>query len=119
MLTIAADSLALPIPIQIKRSFRDSFERRAYVRAYLLACRLLEEPALVHAGRAYLDRFIATDPRQQQIYRMWTYALDQPVEDLIRDLLTDSAAGAALRESAPVFTVVPASEIRALDRAIS
>jgi hypothetical protein len=103
--------------IELKQEFRDAYERRAYLRAYLLGQRLLENPALLDRGRAFLDRFVKSDPRQHRTYALWADALTLPVENLVTELLTDDARGAALRETAPVFVVIPAEEIRALEKA--
>ena len=108
--------LSAPVGVELKQEFRDAHERRAYLRAYLLAQRLVENPALLARGRAFLDRFVKTDPRQRQIYAMWSDALTLPVDKLVTALLADDARGAALRETAPVFVVIPAAEIRALEK---
>ena len=108
--------LAAPVAVELKREFRDAYERRAYLRAYLLSQRLLDNPALLGRGRAFLDRFVKPDPRQRRAYVMWTDALTLPVDKLVTQLLADDARGAALRESAPVFVVIPAEEIRALEK---
>jgi len=99
-----------------KRHFRDRYELRAYARAALLAKRLLEAPELVARGRAYLDRFVRIDPRQQRIYALWREALGLPVDELVRHLLADDERGASLRETAPVFVVIPADEVSGLVR---
>lgn len=109
-------SLNLPHAVQFKREFRDAFERRAYLRACLLGKRRLEEPALVTRGGAYLDRFVRADPRQRRTYALWTDALQLPVGELVAQLLADDAHGAALRETAPVFVVIPAEDVRALEK---
>jgi hypothetical protein len=108
--------LSAPVGVELKQEFRDADERRAYLRAYLLAQRLVENPALLARGRAFLDRFVKKDPRQRQIYAMWSDALTLPVNKLVTALLADDARGAALRETAPVFVVIPAAEIRALEK---
>lgn len=108
--------LSLPAGVQVKRNFRDAHERRAYLRACLLATRLLDDPALLARGRAFLDRFVKTDPRQARIYAMWRDALDLPLDQLVGELLADNGRGAALRETAPVFVVIPADEVRSLEK---
>jgi hypothetical protein len=97
-----------------KQTFRDRYELRSYARAVLLAKRLTDDPDLVARGHAYLERFVGTDPRQQRIYALWVDALRLPLEDMLRDLLADTARGAALRETAPVFVVIPADDVRVL-----
>jgi len=108
--------LNIPVGVKLKQEFRDAYERRAYLRAYLLGQRLLANPALLDRGRAFLDRFIKTDPRQHRTYVMWTDALALPVDKLVTEMLADNSRGAALRETAPVFAVIPAEEVRALEK---
>ena len=105
--------------LRLKRTFRDAHERRVYFRAFLLAKHLIDDPELVARGRAYLDRFVKDDPRQSHIYKLWSDAIQLPVEEIALSLLADDARGEALRESAPVFVVIPADEIRALAKLAS
>ncbi len=102
--------------IRRKRTFRDSHDFRSYVRALLLAKRLLERPDLVARGQSYLERHVKADPHQTRIYKLWTDALQLPVDDLIDRFLTDDERGATLRETAPVFVVIPPDDVRALAR---
>jgi hypothetical protein len=104
----------LPLVVPMKREFRDAYDRRAYLRACLLGKRLLDEPALLEKGRAFLERFVRDDPRQRRIYALWTDVLTLPVEQIVGQLLADDERGAMLRETAPVFVVIPAGDIRAL-----
>jgi hypothetical protein len=110
-------SLAPVLAVQLKRAFRDKHDRRAYLRAYILGKRLLENPALLEKGRVFLERFVKGDPRQRHIYALWMEALSHPVDEVVARLLADNEQGAALRETAPVFVVVSADEVRALERA--
>ena len=109
-------SLHLPLGMELKRDFRDAYERRAYLRACLLGKRLLDDPALLVKGRAFLDRFVKNDPRQRRIYALWTETLELPVDQLVMRLLADDDRGAALRQDAPVFVVIPADDVRALEK---
>jgi len=109
-------ALGLPPAIELKRDFRDAYERRAYLRACVLGKRLLAEPVLIKKGRTFLDRFVKPDPHQQHIHALWTDALGLPVEELVLQLLSDDARGETLRETAPVFIAISADEIRALER---
>jgi hypothetical protein len=102
--------------VGLKQEFRDFHERRGYLRAFLLGRRLMENPALLAQGRVFLDRFVKGDPRQRQTYAMWSEALKLPIDKLVTELLADDDRGAALRETAPVFVVIPADEIRALEK---
>lgn len=101
-----------------KQDFRDRSELRSYARAVLLAKRLLDDPGLISKGQSFLERFVATDPQQRRIYDLWSNAMQLPIMVLVSDLLSDDERGAYLRETVPVFTVIPAEEVRGLlDRA--
>lgn len=102
-------TLAAPL----KERFRDSHERRSYFRSVLVAERLLDNPELVARAQAYLDRFVRNDSRQAKTYALWKNALRQPVEEIARQLVADTPEGAALRDSAPVFTVISPTELKA------
>jgi hypothetical protein len=104
--------------VRLKSTFRDAYERRAYLRAFLLAKRILERPEIIARGRAYLDRFVKHDPRQSRSYRAWTDTLCLSPEEIVVRLLADDSQGAFLRETAPVLTVIPPDDVRALARAI-
>ena len=83
--------------IRLKSTFRDAYERRAYLRAFLLARRLLERPELLSRGRDYLERFVKGDPRQRRVYRLWIETLRLPTEQIVVDLLADNPRGATRR----------------------
>jgi hypothetical protein len=101
-----------------KRVFRDRAEVRAYERAILLTKRLLDDPTLVERARAYLNRFVSKDPNQKRAYDLWIVMLATPLERFVPQFLADNEDGAYLRETVPVFTIVPPSEVRELtDRA--
>jgi hypothetical protein len=102
--------------VRTKRTFRDAHERRRYCRTVLTVTRLLANPDLVGAGRNYLEQFVRDDPRQRRVYRLWDQIIQLPVEQIALRLLADDAQGEALRESAPVFTVIPPQEVQALSR---
>jgi hypothetical protein len=104
--------------IRLKREFRDGYDFRAYARAILLARRLLEKPDLVRRGRSFLERHVRTDPHQKRIYELWTETLQLPVDELVGRFLADDERGAALRETAPVFVVIPPEDVRALAKSI-
>lgn len=97
-----------------KHAFRDRAEVKAYARAILLTKRLLEDPTLVERGRSYLDRFVSKDPNQKRSYDLWIIMLATPLEHFVPQFLADNDDGAFLRETAPVFTVVPPNEVREL-----
>jgi hypothetical protein len=115
----ASNVASLGLPAVLKREFRDAYDRRTYARACLLARRLLENPALVQDGRTYLERFVRDDPKQRRIYQIWSGMLELPVAALVGRLLADDEAGAALRDSAPVFVVIPPDDVRAFERSIA
>lgn len=97
-----------------KRVFRDAHERRSYFRAVLVAQLLLLNPALVIRGRAYLERFVKPDPHQRLAFDLWNTTLGLSAEEIVDQLLADDERGAFLRETAPVFQVIPAAELRML-----
>ena len=91
----------------LKESFYDAHARRAYAVMVEVASRIIDEPALIDEGRAFLERFSRDDPRQQDAYRAWAELLGQSAEQIARELLRDDERGAQLRDSAPVFVVIP------------
>ncbi len=103
---IGSDGVPAP-----KCEFRDRYELRSYVRAVLVAERLLAAPELIERGRAYLDRFVKDDPRQRDIYRLWTEVLQLPIAELAGAMLADDPRGTTLRETAPVFEVIPVEAV--------
>ena len=96
-----------------KERFRDAHERRSYAKAMLIAARLMEDPDMANDGQAYLDRFVRPDQRQSGSYALWTRTLRLPVEEIARRLLADTPEGELLRDTAPVFSVIQPSELRA------
>ena len=108
--------VGLDSDIRVKTVFRDRHELRAYLRALLLAKRLLENPDLVAQGEAYLERFVGPDPHQRQIYATWSGVIRLPVSVMVSRLLADDEGGAFLRDTAPVFVVIPPEQVTALAR---
>jgi hypothetical protein len=108
--------VGLDSDFRVKTRFRDRYELRAYVRALLLAKRLLENPELVAQGEAYLERFVRNAPHQRRIYATWREMVRLPARQLVSALLADNEMGASLRETAPVFVVIPPEQITALTR---
>lgn len=104
------DSFVRSLPL--KQAFYDSHERRAYLRATEIARRIVDQPELIEAGRAFLDRFTRPDPHQAAAYDLWLSTLALSPEDIAERLLEDSDQGAALRDSAPVFVTLPKEDLR-------
>jgi len=104
--------IGLPDDFPIKRRFRDRYELRSYVRLALLAEKLMNHPELISRGSAYLERFTKNDPRQLRTYQVWTDLLRLPVPELVSALLADDERGAWMRETSPVFVVIPPQAIR-------
>src|ERR1019366_8428660 len=91
----------------LKKSFCDAHERRAYLRMAEVASRIVDDPSLVERGRGFLNRFVRADPHQRTAYDAWVELLGCEPEQIARELLADTAKGEALRDSAPVFVVIP------------
>jgi hypothetical protein len=101
--------------LPMKELFYDAHERRSYLRAVEIAKRLVDDPSLVARGKEFLERFSRRDPHQTAAYRKWSKILrDAGPEEIARMLLQDSAEGAELRETAPVFVVIHEQEARRL-----
>ncbi len=98
----------------LKERFRDAHERRAYQRTLEVARRIVDDPALLEKGRAFLDRFVKDDPRQRRVYVLWTEILRLEPEQVVRRLIADDEQGAFLRETAPVFTTISPETARHL-----
>ena len=92
--------------LPLKTSFYDAHERRAYSRMIEVASRILDDASLIERGRAFLARFVREDVRQRRGYETWIELLDYTPEHIVRELLSDTPRGEALRETAPVFTVI-------------
>jgi hypothetical protein len=95
-----------------KTTFYDRFEQRSYALAQEVARRIVDEPSLVRAGADHLDRFVRPDPHQRRYYELWSEILILPPAEIARRLLADTAQGALLRETCPVFVVI-GPEVRA------
>lgn len=97
-----------------KARFHDAHERRAYARAVEVAARILDDPALLERGRAYLERFVRDDPRQEGAYELWLQTLALGAEAVALSLIADDDKGAYLRSTAPVFTTIEPDVARRL-----
>ncbi|MBX9698907.1 MAG: hypothetical protein K2X74_05695 [Acetobacteraceae bacterium] len=88
------------------RRFHDRHARLAWLKAREVARRLRADPALVAAGRAHLERFMAPDPHQAKAVAAWRALLDLPAA-AIADLLEEEGPRADwLRETKPVFVAL-------------
>jgi hypothetical protein len=94
-----------------KTRFYDRSERRHYEITRAVAARLVDDPALVENGRAFARRHMSGDAAQSQYFHMWEKLLRAEVGDIVQSLLEDSPRGALLRDTQPVFFVLP-PEIR-------
>ncbi|HMK80028.1 MAG TPA: hypothetical protein VK438_10280 [Xanthobacteraceae bacterium] len=94
-----------------KTRFYDRNERRSYALTRAIAARLIDDPALVESGLAYARRYMSNDPAQTRHFAMWQEQLRHNVVDIVRNLLEDSPRGNLLRDTQPVFCVLP-DEVR-------
>lgn len=90
-----------------KTRFYDRNERRGYELTRAVAACLIDDPALVNDGIAYLNRHMSRDVSQSQYVALWDKLLRSGVEDIVPRLLEDSPRGALLRDTQPVFCVLP------------
>ncbi|MDO8377423.1 MAG: hypothetical protein Q7T09_00400 [Phenylobacterium sp.] len=103
--------------LRLKHDFYDRHERRSYLRMVEVAKRIVDQPSLLRAGDAFLERFARSDPQQATAYATWKRTLTLSAEEVARQLLEDSDRGANLRDTAPVFVVVPRDELNRAWRA--
>ena len=90
-----------------KVRFYDLNERRTYEVTRAVAARLVDDPGLVEAGRQYLERHMRGDPAQGRAVAIWQRLLRRSADEIARMLLEDTAEGALLRDTQPVFCVLP------------
>jgi len=98
--------------ISLKDSFYDEHERRSYLLMMEVAKSIIDDPSLVKRGRRFLERFVRDDPNQKHAYIAWSTLLGRPSEEIARSLLSDDERGASLRDTAPVFVVIPPTRKR-------
>lgn len=94
-----------------KVRFYDRNERRSYELTRAVAARLIDEPTLVQQGLAHARRHMSSDDYHSEYFLVWEELLLRDVGDIARQLLEDSPRGALLRDTQPVFCVLP-SELR-------
>ena len=94
-----------------KLRFYDRNERRSYELTRAVAARLIDDPSLIQNGLAHIGRHMSGDAAQVQYVAMWEDLLRSDVRNIVRHLLEDTPRGALLRDTQPVFCVLP-SEVR-------
>jgi hypothetical protein len=90
-----------------KTHFYDRNERRSYELTRATAARLVDDPTLVMNGLAHVRRHMRADPFQSRYLAIWEDELRKDAADIVRHLLEDSPRGALLRDTQPVFCVLP------------
>ena len=90
-----------------KTRFYDRNERRSYALTCAVAARLIDDPALARNGLLHAQRHMAADRRQTDYFAMWQRLLQRDIQEIVRSLLEDTSHGALLRDSQPVFVVLP------------
>lgn len=90
-----------------KMRFYDRNERRSYELTRAVAARLVDDPALMRNGLAHATRHMRADTSQSQYFLMWQELLQHDVDVVVRHLLEDTPRGALLRDTQPVFCVLP------------
>lgn len=98
--------------LPVKMDFHDRSRRRSYDVTRRVAIRLVDDPALVKNGRTYLERCVRPDPAQARYYAMWSDLLRHDVRQIVRRMLADTPEGDLLRDTQPVFVVIPPEERR-------
>jgi len=93
-----------------KTRFYDCSERRVYELTRAVAARLVDDPGLIGNALSYMERHMKDDPFQAQYYDMWRRILRLDVKEVVRALLEDTREGALLRETQPVFCILPLEE---------
>jgi len=96
--------------LPLKRQFYDRNERRRYEIALVTAAKLIDDPATLKHGLAYMERHMRGDPTQARYYAMWMDMISRDPKEIVRELLADTDRGALLRETRPVFYVVEGIE---------
>jgi hypothetical protein len=90
-----------------KLRFYDRNERRSYELTRAVAARLVDDPALVRQGLAHAKRHMGSDASQARYFVMWEQLLKEEARAIARQLLEDTPRGALLRDTQPVFCVLP------------
>jgi len=91
----------------------DRNKERCYSLALLVAEKISQNPALIAEGRRYLDRHVRGKSAQQPYYELWMKVLELTPDEIASRLVADTAEGALLRDTCPVF-YVPSHTERAM-----
>lgn len=89
--------------------FHDTSKRIDYALVEEVCRRLRADPGLVEAGRHDFERGLGRDPWRVAEREAWRALLGQPVDVICDALLALTWHGQMLRESRPLFCVLPAS----------
>ena len=90
-----------------KTQFYDRNERRSYELTRVVAARLIDDPSLVRNGLEHARRHMGADASRGRYFKMWDELLRNDVTDIARQLLEDTPRGALLRDTQPVFCILP------------
>ena len=88
--------------------FHSRNQRFSYLVARENARRILDDPAVLKAGQAHLDRFSRPDPHQRDGCAIWRRLLGDGQQAVAAALMDRSAWGDWVRETAPSFGGLPA-----------
>ncbi|HEV7268411.1 MAG TPA: hypothetical protein VGN83_26420 [Falsiroseomonas sp.] len=94
--------------------FHDRHEHLDYLKAELVARRIIDTPSVIEEARAFIDRFWRDDPHAAHYLAIWDRLLDCPPAEIAARLLEDSEAGRYLRETRPPFGVTTAQQVARL-----
>lgn len=89
--------------------FHDVSKRIDYALVEEVCRRLRADPSLVEEGRRDFERGLARDAWRVEEREAWRALLDEPVDTICEALLARTWHGQMLRESRPLFCVLPAS----------
>lgn len=94
--------------------FHDRHHHLDYLKAELVARRLIETPEVIDGARAHMDRFWRDDPHAAHYLAIWEKLLDRPPAEIAARLLEDTPEGQYLRETRPPFGVTTAQQVAQL-----
>jgi hypothetical protein len=94
--------------------FHDRHEHLDYLKAEVVARRIVETPEVIEEARAFMDKFWRDDPHAKHYFELWQDLVQQPPAVIATRLLEDSPAGQYLRETRPPFGVTTAAQVAKL-----
>jgi hypothetical protein len=94
--------------------FHDRHEHLDYLKAGVVARRILETPEVIDEARAFIEKFWRDDPHARDYLEVWDRLLDRPPGEIATRLLEDSPQGRYLRETRPPFGVTSAAQVARL-----